>query len=194
MPYLYRTAIQAHEQGTPMLRAMHLEFPDDPACDYLDLQYMLGDSLLVAPVFRPDGTVNYYVPEGKWTNLLDNTVIEGPRWVRETHNFLSLPLLVHPNSVIPIGNRADRPDYDYSAGPTLQVYALDDGKQVRLEIPSLDGKMETTFEIRREGKSLHVQKNGPSKQWSICFAGRRSAEVKFEAEVKATTVQLPEQF
>ncbi|MFK9882575.1 TIM-barrel domain-containing protein, partial [Klebsiella pneumoniae] len=51
MPYLYRQAALANECGTPMLRAMMLEFPDDPACDYLDRQYMLGDSVLVAPVF-----------------------------------------------------------------------------------------------------------------------------------------------
>jgi alpha-D-xyloside xylohydrolase len=44
MPYLYRQAALAREFGTPMLRAMMLEFPDDPACDYLDRQYMLGDS------------------------------------------------------------------------------------------------------------------------------------------------------
>ena len=46
MPYLYRQAALANECGTPMLRAMMLEFPDDPACDYLDRQYMLGDSVL----------------------------------------------------------------------------------------------------------------------------------------------------
>ena len=48
MPYLYGAAVQAHERGLPMMRAMPIEFPDDPACDYLDRQYMLGDSLLVA--------------------------------------------------------------------------------------------------------------------------------------------------
>src|SRR5687767_2256100 len=146
--------MQAHENGTPMLRAMMLEFPDDPACDYLDLQYMLGDSLLVAPVFSHDGIVNYYVPEGKWTNLLDGNVIEGPRWVRETHDFMSLPLLVRPNSVIPIGNRADRPDYDYSDGVTLQVYQFEDGRQVTIEIPGLNGTIETRFDIKREGKVI----------------------------------------
>src|SRR5215211_3327058 len=75
MPYLYRAAIQSHEKGTPILRAMTLEFPDDPACHSLDRQYMLGDSLLVAPVFSYDGSVSYYVPEGKWTNLLTGNVL-----------------------------------------------------------------------------------------------------------------------
>jgi alpha-D-xyloside xylohydrolase len=55
MPYLYRQAALANECGTPMLRAMMLEFPDDPACDYLDRQYMLGDSVMVAPVFSEAG-------------------------------------------------------------------------------------------------------------------------------------------
>ncbi len=192
MPYLYRAAIQAHERGIPMLRAMMLEFPDDPACDYLDLQYMLADSLLVAPVFSHDGIVNYYVPEGKWTNLLDGNVIEGPRWVRETHDFLSLPLLVRPNSVIPIGNHTDRPDYDFSDGVTLQVYPLEDGKQISVEIPSLDGKIETRFEVKREGRNLHIQKRGPAKEWSVAFAGAPSADFKHKATTSETRIQLPE--
>ena len=67
MPYLYDTAMQATEQGLPSMRAMLLEFPDDPAAEMLDRQYMLGDSLLVAPVFSEEGEASYYLPEGKWT-------------------------------------------------------------------------------------------------------------------------------
>jgi alpha-D-xyloside xylohydrolase len=171
MPYLYRAAIQAHERGTPMLRAMMAEFPHDPACDYLDLQYMLGDSLLVAPVFSHDGSVNYYVPEGKWTNLLDGEVFEGPHWVRETHDFLSLPLLVRPNSVIPMGSHTDKPDYDYSDGITLQVYQVEDRKQVSVEIPSLDGKIATRFDIQRERNLMHIQRLGPAKAWNVLLVG-----------------------
>lgn len=93
MPYLWAKAREAHETGVPMMRAMHLEFPDDPGCDGLDRQYMLGDALLVAPVFSDD-VVDYYVPAGRWTSLLDGRVVEGPGWKRESHGFLSLPLLV----------------------------------------------------------------------------------------------------
>ena len=81
---------------------MLLEFPDDPACDYLDRQYMLGDSLLVAPVFSPDGEVDYYLPAGRWTNFFTGEVVDGPRWVREMHSMLSLPLMVRPNSVLAV--------------------------------------------------------------------------------------------
>jgi alpha-D-xyloside xylohydrolase len=176
MPYLYRAAIQAHEQGTPVLRAMIFQFPNDPACDYLDLQYMLGDSLLVAPVFSHDGSVHYYVPEGKWTNFLNGEVIEGARWVRETHDFMSLPLLVRPNSVIPLGNRTDKPDYDYSDGVTLRVYQLGDRQQTNVEIPTLEGKIETVFDIKREKNILRIQRQGSAKPWNVLLLGIDSIE------------------
>jgi alpha-D-xyloside xylohydrolase len=171
MPYLYRAAIQSHEHGTPILRAMMFEFPNDPACHYLDLQYMLGDSLLIAPVFSHDGTVSYYVPAGKWTNFLSGNVIEGPRWVQETYDFMSLPLLVRPNSIIPIGSRTDRPDYDFSDGVTLQVYQLENGKQVSVEIPDMHGNIETIFDFKRDGDEIHIQRKGSSKAWNVLLVG-----------------------
>ena len=189
MPYLYRAAIQAHEQGTPMLRSMLLEFPDDPTCAYLDLQYMLGDSLLVAPVFGYDGSVSYYVPEGRWTNLLNGKQVEGPGWKRETHDFLSLPLLVRPNAVIPIGNHTDKPDYDYSDNITLQISSYDDGYITKVEIPSLDGKIETTFEVDRKGNTIHIQRHGPAKAWNVALGGstfRQLGEQINEANIQMT--------
>jgi len=53
MPYIFAQAQQAVEQGLPLsLRAMCLEFPDDPTSWFLDRQFMFGDSLLVAPIFE----------------------------------------------------------------------------------------------------------------------------------------------
>ncbi|MGD0750840.1 MAG: alpha-xylosidase [Anaerolineales bacterium] len=171
MPYLYNSARQAHENGTPILRAMLLEFPEDPGCDYLDLQYMLGDGLLVAPVFSYDGVVNYYLPAGRWTNLLNGNVVEGGRWVRETHDFKSLPLMVRPNSVIAVGNNEERPDYDYLDGVTLQVYELEGRKRLCAEIPSLTGEIQTTFTVWREGRTINVERKGRSKAWRLLLVG-----------------------
>lgn len=56
MPYLYEVARAAHAEGVPMMRAMVLEFPDDPGCAHLERQYMLGPDLLVAPVFSDEET------------------------------------------------------------------------------------------------------------------------------------------
>ena len=52
------------------MRPMHMEFPGDPACEFLDRQYMLGSRILVAPVFSPDGRQRFYLPEGSWQHLL----------------------------------------------------------------------------------------------------------------------------
>jgi alpha-D-xyloside xylohydrolase len=188
MPYLYRAAIQSHEQGTPMLRSMLLEFPEDPTCAYLDQQYMLGESLLVAPVFSHDGSVSYYVPQGRWTNLLNGNQVEGPGWRHETYDFMSLPLLARPNSVIPMGNRTDRPDYDFSNGVTLHIFSMEDGNTSRVEIPSLDGKIETVFEIERRGDTIHIQRRGPAKAWHVALGGSMVAQM--EKHINEGNIQL----
>ena len=95
MPYLLGAAREAHEHGWPMLRAMVLEFPDDLTCRTLDMQYMLGSALLVAPVLNAHGDVVYYLPEGQWRNLLTGETAQGPGWRKERHVYLSLPLWVH---------------------------------------------------------------------------------------------------
>lgn len=59
MPYIYQLGLQPHVNGTPVMRSMFVEFPDDPACRTLDRQYMFGPSMLVAPVFTYSGEVSY---------------------------------------------------------------------------------------------------------------------------------------
>jgi alpha-D-xyloside xylohydrolase len=171
MPYLYAQALEATHKGLPMMRAMMLEFPDDPTCDYLDRQYMLGESLLVAPAFSHDGVVTYYLPPGRWTNFLSGNIVEGPGWMRETHDYKSLPLMVRPNSVIAVGSHENRPDYDYGDGVTLQVYELADGKSVTAVIPSAAGDVDMKFEVKREGHIVTVEQKGASKRWQLLLVG-----------------------
>jgi len=122
MPYLYQVGLDATRTGAPIMRPMQLEFPDDPAVAHLDRQYMLGPDLLVAPVFAESGEVEFYLPEGEWTSLLTGEVAQGGRWLRETHDYMSLPLYVRPGTVLPWGARDDRPDYDYHDELTLRVF------------------------------------------------------------------------
>jgi len=159
-----------------MLRAMLVEFPEDPATDTLDRQYMLGDSLLVAPVFSDDNTVSYYLPSGPWTNFFTGETITGPGWVHEVHDFMSLPLMVRPNSVIAFGSHEDRPDYDYGDGVTLQVYALEEGKQVSLVIPAIKGEPDLKFEVKRENGTLTVVRQGAAKPWKLLLVGINSVK------------------
>ncbi len=95
MPYLLNAAREAHDHGWPLMRAMILEFPDDPTCRYLDTQYMLGSALLVAPIFSSDCEVTYYLPKGEWRHLLTGEISQGPGWRREKYTYFSLPLWVN---------------------------------------------------------------------------------------------------
>ena len=156
MPYLYGAAVEAHEHGTPMMRPMMLEFPDDPACDTLDRQYMMGESLLVAPVFHADSHVDYYLPDGLWTSLLDGRKVQGGHWQRETHDFLSLPLMVRPGTVLPMGKQDDRPDYDYTDGLELHVYQLAEGQTVTVKIPDLKGQLAATHTVTMKNGKAEV--------------------------------------
>ncbi len=167
MPYLFDAAIEAHEHGTPVLRAMPLEFPDDPGCDTLGRQYMLGGALLVAPIFSPDGRVDYYLPEGRWTNFLSNTVVEGGRWVRETHGYLSLPLMARPNSIVAVGANDQKPDYDFADGVTFHLFELADGMTTSACVPTLKGETALTVTATRAGQQIHIHVEGASKPWSV---------------------------
>ena len=157
MPYLYAAMVEAHEHGAPMLRPMLLEFPDDPGCDALDRQYMLGGDLLVAPVFREDGAVDFYLPEGSWVSLLDGEAVQGGGWRRQTHDFMSLPLLVRPGAVIPLGARDDRPDYDYADGVALHVYRLQEGQSRTVTLYDLKGSSQAAFTVRRTNGRIEVE-------------------------------------
>jgi alpha-D-xyloside xylohydrolase len=174
MPYLYAKAIQASETGVPMMRSMLLEHPHDPACATLDRQYQLGESLLVAPVFTESGEVDFYLPEGRWTHLLDGRVREGGRWYRETHDFRSLPLYVAPNTVLPWGSETERPDYDYARGVTLRVFALDDGASAPFAVAAPDGRIAARGTVRREGgRYTATISEGGLREWCLEVDGER---------------------
>ena len=144
MPYLYGAAVEAHEAGVPMLRPMLLEFPDSIACETCDRQYMLGASLLVAPVMHADNHADYYLPDGVWTNILTGEKATGDTWRRETHGFLSLPLMARPNSVIPMGACEEKPDYDYADGLELHVFEPQDG-EITVTVPDVKGNVAARY-------------------------------------------------
>lgn len=188
MPYLWSAAVEAHRDGVPTMRAMLLEFPDDPACDTLDRQYLLGGSLLVAPVFTEDGSVDYYLPAGRWTHLLTGEVQEGGRWHRARHGFLSLPLFARPGTVIPFGATDNRPDYDLAEGVTLRVFELADGASATAEFYTPTGDSRCRATARRTGSRVEISWQGPAPaRWSA----QLGAGAPVDAARGATTLALP---
>jgi alpha-D-xyloside xylohydrolase len=171
MPYLFSKAVEAHENGWPVMRAMILEFPGDPASDTLERQYMLGDSLLVAPVFMEDGSVDYFLPAGAWTHIVTGEVQEGGRWHHAKYGFLGMPLFARANRVIAFGHVDSKPDYSYSDRVTFTVYSLEDGKEANASITDLKGKVVATLTVRRKGRTIDATLDGSAKNWKLQLAG-----------------------
>jgi alpha-D-xyloside xylohydrolase len=171
MPYLFNAAVEARDFGIPVMRAMVLEFPNDPATTNLDAQYLLGGSLLVTPVFTENNVVDYYVPAGKWTNFFTGDVLIGPTWVKEEHSFTSLPLLVRPNSIVATGSHDERPDYAYDDHVIYEIYQLDDGASATATVPNHDGSVKTTAIATRTGGVINIRVSGADKPWHIQLVG-----------------------
>jgi alpha-D-xyloside xylohydrolase len=187
MPYLWATAQEAHTQGIPCMRAMLLEFPEDATCETLDRQYMLGGSLLVCPVLSEDGTVRYFLPKGRWTNLLTNEVREGG-WYTEKHGFLSMPLYVRENTLLAVGANNTRPDYDYAAGTTLRVYQLAEGASASCLLHDSKGKLVARVTATRQGGKVSFAIEGSLKNATVEIVGGASAKLPDGAksfEIKA---------
>ncbi|MFF2934079.1 alpha-xylosidase [Streptomyces mirabilis] len=189
--YLQRAAQQAHTTGAPVMRAMLLEFPDDPAAATLDRQYMLGDDLLVAPVLTDDGTVEYYVPEGTWTNVLTGAQVTGPRWARERHGFHTLPLLARPDSVIALAADDQHPVSAWADDVELRVHAFADGAERIVVIPSADGPGETArFHLHRRGDRLHVTTDSPH-PWQLRIGGPNATVYTWPAGTSEADLPYP---
>lgn len=165
MPYLFQQAVVASETGIPMMRPMFMEYPKDRTCLTLDMQYMLGDSLLVMPVFQEDGEAEYYLPQGKWYNLLTDELKEGGCWHKEVFDYHGMPLLAAPGKIIPLGNCSDRPDYHYADGVVLAISYLEDGQKAKVVIPDLDGKPEMSAWAERKGQQVTVTAQGGNGNW-----------------------------
>ena len=177
MPYLFANACVTARTGLPFMRPMVLAFEEDLNCRTLDQQYMLGDSLLVAPIFNERGSVTYYLPKGRWTNFLSGESVEGGAWQTETHDYMSLPLMVRPNSMIPVGHGGDKPDYDYTDNPTLQVFQLEDNAEAACTVYGLDGEAAYTVSAKRNGKQIAVTCSSEQARWTLLMRGIHAVSV-----------------
>ena len=184
MPYLYKTAIQANKTGVPTMRSMVLEFTEDRTCHYVDKQYMLGDSLLVAPIFNEESLADYYLPAGCWTDFFTGEVKEGGRWIQEKHGYLSVPLLVKENSIVAIGAHDDKPDYDYGEDTELRIYEPVAGTTVTETVYGMDGSEEIKISVTTEEGKISVSVE-TGKAVSVRLVNRKAKAVE-NAEMQVT--------
>jgi alpha-D-xyloside xylohydrolase len=164
MPYLLSLGAEVTGRGTPTMRPMLLEFPEDEAVEHLERQYMLGGDLLVAPVFSARGDVSFYLPEGEWISILTNESVPGGRWVREKHEYTSVPLYLRPGGVIALGDEDVRPEQT-STTALLVHPALSETRTV--DVPG------GIFTVSRDGADIVA--SGPDTEWMLRVAGGAEA-------------------
>jgi alpha-D-xyloside xylohydrolase len=154
---------------------------------------MLGESLLVAPIFNEQGKVTYYLPEGKWTHLLSGDIVQGGSWRKENYDFFSLPLFVRPNSIIALGANDVRPDYDYADGVQLELHNLEDGRTAATTVRDVKGATELTVSASRQGRAISVKADGSGKPFTFELKGLGDivSVAGVQAEFKGSVVQLP---
>lgn len=103
IPYLQSCAEQAAETGLPVMRAMALAFPEDPASWAFEEQFMCGDSVLVAPVVKPGGGCRYYLPKGEWFDFWTGDAVAGGDCVDAELPLDRIPIFVRAGSILPLG-------------------------------------------------------------------------------------------
>ena len=162
------------------MRSMMLEFEEDMNCRYLDKQHMLGDSLLVSPVFNEEGIAQYYLPKGKWTNLLTKEVAEGGCWRKEHQDYLSVALWVRENSIIAQGIEAENASYSFENNLELQVFELQtEAKTVVYQ----NGQPVCTLSLKKNGEKTEGVLQGEG-EVKIRFVNRKFQSVQ-GADVKS---------
>jgi alpha-D-xyloside xylohydrolase len=173
-PYLFSASHDARDRGWPVMRAMVLEYPDDPACTHLDRQYMLGSSLLVAPVMRQDNIAEYYVPHGRWTHFFTGEVIQGAVWRRESVDFMQIPLLVSENTILPMGSDEENPSWKLNEELTLQLFQIADGADVSISVPAMDNSKPVVFRCQHTGGKFTLTSDGRAKDVKVLLPSHRS--------------------
>ena len=130
MPYVYAQAKDCSERGLPMVRALFVEYPDDPGAWLVEDEYLFGSQILVAPLMESGSSRTVYLPRGKWIDYQSGKVYEGG-W--QTINVGEIPavILVRDGSLIPHAKLAQRTDQIDWNDIELRPYRAADGTTCR---------------------------------------------------------------
>jgi alpha-D-xyloside xylohydrolase len=155
MPYISTQAYMASQNGWPMLKAMFLNYPDDPTTWNLEEQYMFGDDMLIAPLLE-ENTIerNVYLPKGKWINYLTNEVYDGTQWVDVKATELPGIILVKYGAVIPHIALAQSTEFM-------------DWQNIELVIFDEENKSQAALFYFPNEKTTEVQLNFEDKKWKV---------------------------
>ncbi|GAA0950638.1 alpha-xylosidase [Virgisporangium aurantiacum] len=165
MPYLYSAAVESARTGVPMMRALLVDSPDDPAAWTADLEYRLGADLLVAPMVDPSGVRDVYLPEGTWLDYWTREPQQGGRYIRVSQPVDRIPLFVRDNALITVTEPTGAIGAEPFADLTVVSWGGGDGRTV---LHDVDG--DSSVVAVRTGDTLAVDVTGPARVRRVTVA------------------------
>ena len=173
-PFMYTLCHEASETGVPAVRALVLEYPDDPVAlgTATRDEFLLGRSLLVAPVYKDEEKRDsIYLPEGQWIDYWDGKVYNGKAWLNAYAAPLDkLPLFARSGSIIPMYQWKNYDNERPADTLTLEVYPG----------PGADFMM---FEDEGSNRDYRSGKFALTKLTAISDANKRVTSIKVGASV-----------
>lgn len=199
-PYIYTYAREAHDKGWPLMRALLLEFPEDPEAHFINDQFMFGKELLVAPVLKKGAqTRRLYLPEGEWIDFNDpGQRYEGGQQLSVKATLDRIPIFVKKGSILPMMPVMqyihEKRDYPLS----LHIYPASTGDSASFELYEDDGEStnyqqdkfsRTRFTCHSLDASYRVQLGKP-RQSGYSAAGKRDYVIRLYIKEKPRKVLL----
>jgi alpha-D-xyloside xylohydrolase len=168
MPYIYSLGYQTNETGAPYMRALFMDFPNDPNVAAIGDEYMFGPAFLVAPVTEQGETSRMvYLPAGaNWYNYWTNQRVRGGQTIKVEAPIDTLPLFVREGSIVPLGE------------PVLSTAETQKIAHVRV-YPGADG----AFTLYDDDGKTYAYENGDRRITRLHWndAGRRLTHEGFQA-------------
>ncbi|AWW31119.1 alpha-glycosidase [Echinicola strongylocentroti] len=194
IPYIYTTAFQQYQSGTPIMRALVLEHQEDYNTYTVDDQYYFGDQMIVCPVLTKEAqTRTVYLPEGTWYDYWDGTKYEGKQYYNIVTPLEELPIFVKEGAIIPMQDEVAYDNKEAYGTITLDIFP---GASSRYRLFEDDGVSEkymdghyaeTLFQATSEGDGLEVR---VGKSEGAYDPGARSYVLKIHTETEPTEVML----
>ena len=138
-PFFEAYAVEARDRGFPLWHPLPFEYPADPECARHADEFLLGDEMLVAPIYQPGNRRQVYLPPGIWTNLETNAVTEGRRAIGiETS---SLPIFARSGAIVPLESAGEL-ELHYFPTLAAEFFLLENEAQAWTQVhaaPAVDG-------------------------------------------------------
>ncbi|MGH7940778.1 MAG: TIM-barrel domain-containing protein [Limisphaerales bacterium] len=137
IPYYYSLAHQTFATGVPLMRPLVMEYPDDPNTANLSDEWLMGSSLLAAPLLQPGDARAVYLPGGKWYPFESNSPVEGGRTIQATATLDEIPVYIRSGSILPLGAVIEHTSQMPGGPLELEIYP---GRDATFTLVEDDGK------------------------------------------------------